>query len=170
MPYNFDVHSPMGMEAQQKGEWALGRLTTKINRDFIFFVDHDEKNRDPMYFDGYICKNNKILAMFEVRTRNAEVQIDGIVFRGIKYPTYMITKKKLDKCCDFCRTFNLPFILFIYFNHNDSFLVYRIIDRFGNFLLDFEVRETQSQYSVNGGTIIRENAFINVSDGKIIKL
>jgi hypothetical protein len=49
-------------------------------------------------------------------------------------------------------------------------LVYKISDKRGNFLIDFETQKTKSQYSVNGGVAYRENAFIDVAKGTIIKI
>lgn len=168
--YHYDVHSEVGKLAQKTGEDKLILLSKIINRSFIFIDDNKEKDITPLSFDGFICNRNRVIALFDVRTRKASVYGDGILFRNKKYPTYMISKKKLDKCVEYSKYLNLPFALCVYFENNDSFLLYRILDKRGKFLINFNVEKTKSQYSVNGGIAYRENAYINVSDGKIIKL
>lgn len=170
MSYYYDVHSEAGKIAQKTGEDKLMLLSNKIKRNFIFIDDNVDKDITPLSFDGFICNNNRIIALFDVRTRKASVHKDGIFFRNRKYSTYMISKKKLDKCVEYSKYLNLPFALCVYFELNDSFLLYRIIDKRGNFLIDFNIEKTKSQYSVNGGVAYRDNAFISVSLGKIINL
>ena len=170
MSYYYDVHSEAGSKAQLIGENKLHELSKKIQRGFFFIKDEKDKDITPLSFDGFICKSHMVVAMFEVRTRKGHVYNDGIVFRGRKYPTYMITKRKLDKCSEYSKYLNLPFVLFVYFEYNHSFLIYKISDKRGNFLIDFETQKTKSQYSVNGGVAYRENAFIDVSKGTIIRI
>lgn len=170
MSYHYDVHSKAGQIAQKTGEDKLILLSEKIERKFIFIEDNKDKDITPLSFDGFICNGNKVIALFDVRTRKASVYNDGILFRDRKYPTYMISRKKLDKCAEYSKYLNLPFALCIYFEQNNSFLLYRLLDKRGNFLLEFDTKKTRSQYSINGGVANRENAFINVSSGKIIEL
>ena len=44
-------------------------------------------------------------------------------------------------------------------------MYWKITDKYGNFLFDYDVKETRTQRTINGGSVVRKNAFLPVKHG-----
>ena len=44
-------------------------------------------------------------------------------------------------------------------------MYWKITDKYGNFLFDFDVRNTRTQKTINGGSVIRTNAYLPLKEG-----
>jgi hypothetical protein len=59
----------------------------------------------------------------------------------------------------------VPYIGFLYLIKDDIAMYWEITDKYGNFLFDFEVKNTRTQKTINGGSIIRTNAYLPIEKG-----
>ena len=54
----------------------------------------------------------------------------------------------------------IPFLGFLYLIPDEMIFYWKITNRIGDFNFEYEVRKTETQKTVNGGKIIRENAYL----------
>ena len=91
--------------------------------------------------DGVLIKDNQLSAIFESKCRNMSMmEIDNY-----------------GSC--------VPFIGFLYLIKDDIVMYWKITDSQGNFLFDFDVKQTQTQKTINGGQIVRTNAYLPFNKG-----
>ena len=59
----------------------------------------------------------------------------------------------------------VPFIGFLYLIPDQIIMYWKITDKYGNFLFNFDVKNTRTQKTINGGSIIRTNAYLPFTKG-----
>lgn len=118
--------------------------------------------------DGFLVRNNEILALFETKCRY-DMSYSDLVDRG----SWLITYDKILQCKKISEMLQVPFIGFLYLApkaSNERVLLFvKITDKTGNFVFEFETYNQETQKTINGGTIIRENAYIPVDQLEFVK-
>ena len=54
----------------------------------------------------------------------------------------------------------VPYLGFLYLVPDDMIFYWKITNKIGDFRFDYEVKETLTQKTINGGKTIRENAYL----------
>ena len=132
------------------------RICNKLQKDsYLFETNKDSDAR----VDGVIIKNGELSGVFESKCR------DMSLMELREYGSWLIT---LDKIMDGKRVSELlrvPFIGFLYLIKDKIIMYWRITDNYGNFLLDFDIKNTRTQKTINGGSIVRANAYLPFTRG-----
>jgi hypothetical protein len=59
----------------------------------------------------------------------------------------------------------VPYLGFLYLIKDKIIMYWKITDKYGNFLFDFDVKNTRTQKTINGGSVIRTNAYLPFKEG-----
>lgn len=118
--------------------------------------------------DGFLIKKNEMVALFETKCRY-DMTYEELLTRG----SWLITEEKIKKCKTLSILLQIPFYGFLYLlpksNPDEKILLcWKITNEKGKYLFDFEVRNEQTQRSINGGQADRYNAYLPIDKMNII--
>lgn len=105
--------------------------------------------------DGIAVKDNEITHVVEFKSRNESMESME------RFGTYLISYDKIENGLQICRMMRVPFILIVYLIKDGVVMGIEIGDEFG-VSVEMEIKETRTQKSIEGGTVIRRNAFIDL--------
>jgi len=111
--------------------------------------------------DGIAVKNNEITHVVEFKSRNESMESME------RFGTYLISYDKIENGLQICRMMRVPFILIVYLIKDGVVMGIEIGDEFG-VSVEMEIKETRTQKSIEGGTVIRRNAFIDLENFYIL--
>lgn len=124
---------------------------------------HTPKDK-PAIVDAIITKDDEVTALVETKCRN--VLYEDFLEHPFK-KEWLITKSKVDSAVTVARALCVPLRGFLYLVPSDILLVVKITDSRGRPIADKRVESTRTQRTVNGGSIVRENYFIDMSRARI---
>ena len=112
----------------------------------------------PAAVDGMLIKagTTRIFRVAEAKCRDMTMQDLFGRFGG----TWLITNSKIKALAEAAKLFGVPGTGLLYLVPDKLVLAVKICDEEGRFVHNFEVKQTLTQATVNGGTAIRDNAFI----------
>lgn len=149
-----------------------GQRTISVTNDALKFIgnqlDVEHQNfseKHPVPVDGIFTKDNKCMALYEVKSRDGYIENELFVFRDKKYDTVLIVKDKLVVGKRIADTLALPFVMINIF---DNFVYIWHINN--TLLASCESKNTFTKSDINGGLANRENIFIplKLADKKFI--
>ena len=109
--------------------------------------------------DGILIKDNQLSAIFESKCRNMSMmELDN-------YGSWLVTLDKIMDGKKLSEMLCVPFIGFLYLIKDDIVMYWKITDNQVNFLFGFDVKQTQTQKTINGGQIVRTNAYLPFNKG-----
>ena len=111
--------------------------------------------------DGIAVKDNEITHVVEFKSRNESMESME------RFGTYLISYDKIENGLQICRIMRVPFILIVYLIKDGVVMGIEIGDEFG-VSVEMEIKETRTQKSIEGGTVIRRNAFIDLENFYIL--
>ena len=121
---------------------------------------------DAEKFDIFINKGNELTGIGEIKTRpyfNRKLKtmctLDMLRDKG-----YLITAEKLDILQQQSRIYNVYGYIFVNLPNDRKVLCFKACDKEGNFLLNYDTKETKTRYSCNDykGDTKRKNAFLPI--------
>lgn len=151
-----DCETPLGktfMTAQYKTQSLLeARGYTIVNTPG---ADHNS--------DILLCKpvdgRLTLYGIAEIKSR--EKAGDVILNREyVEKHGYLVTYDKIKYGAQISSFYKVPFFLIVNLLLDNRVLVWQLTDAYGNKTMDFEVKETKTQKTCNGGEIIRRNAYL----------
>jgi hypothetical protein len=115
-------------------------------------------------YDGLLYRYNHMVAVAEIKSRNlSKCKLE-------QWGTYLISESKIDDNLERAKVWRVPFLIFAYLIHSDTLVFWKISDPAGQILCDFEVRETETKETVNGGRIFRMNAYISLDQMEVLPI
>ena len=152
-----DINTPLGQESLQQELKMLDEIKKCWNVDIIL----TDKKVDALC-DGFLVRNNVIIALFESKCRNMTLnQLEN-------YGSWLITYNKVEKCKTLSEQLKVPFLGFLYLVDDNIVMHWNITDKEGNYQFIFDHQETKTQKTINGGEIIRDNAYLPYNEGRIV--
>ena len=142
-------------------EKRTGRL---IEAEYGVRVVHT--SYDAEKFDIFINIGNELTGIGEIKTRpyfNRKLKtmctLDMLRDKG-----YLITAEKLDILQQQSRIYNVYGYIFVNLPNDRKVLCFKVCDKEGNFLLNYDTKETKTRYSCNDykGDTKRKNAFLPI--------
>lgn len=107
--------------------------------------------------DGVAYMNREITHIIEFKSRDESW--DSMVHYG----TYLISWDKIQNGMDMARMMRVPFILVVYLAQSQMVLGVELATEDGTLAIpDIEVKETRTQRSIDGGSVMRKNAYIDL--------
>lgn len=126
---------------------------------YEFKETHHEKES---VLDGMIYANNELEGLFEIKCRNqslAEIE---------KWGSYLITEKKLLEGIELSKKLTAPFYLFVKTIPDQRVFSFAITNAKGAAVIDYEVKETSTRATSNGGWAKRKNAYIPMKHAVVL--
>lgn len=110
--------------------------------------------------DAVLTTDTRMLAVVEQKSR---FDVDVNEFRERYSNEWLLTWDKLTAARTYAKEYSVPLYGFLWIVRDRSLLVQRLTDRVGAWVCKFRVNRTRTQATVNGGTAVRENAFIDMA-------
>lgn len=150
----------------EKGAETLQQVADAINiwrQNFtaIQYV-HTPDNR-PADFDGVLVHNGRVAGIVEIKCR---VSMTVEKFETEYKSEWLVTFDKVRRCMQAADAIQAPFVGFLYFPREKTLLYKRIYDPVNGVSASMRLARSRTQATVNGGQIVRENAYIDMSDAK----
>ena len=137
-------------EADRHEETAFDYLLKRYNWNII---------TTPQFalIDGVAYMNHEISHIIEFKSRDESW--DSMMHYG----TYLISWNKIQNGMEMSRMMRVPFILIVYLVQSQMVLGVEIATEDGALAIpDIEVKETRTQRSIEGGSVMRKNAYIDL--------
>jgi len=113
--------------------------------------------------DGVAVMDNEITHVVEFKSRNESLSSME------RFGTYLISNDKIvNGNGKMARMMCVPFILIVCLIKDGTIIAIEIGDQYGLNDIGIEVKPTTTQRSIEGGKVIRNNAFINVDNFHIL--
>jgi hypothetical protein len=112
----------------------------------------------PAVIDAVLIRKGSLYAVAETKCRGATLK----QFKAWQYE-WLITQDKVERARDIAMVCGVPLVGLLYLVPDDLLLVQRIYNADGSPATAIRTEITTTQATVNGGTAIRNNAFIKVS-------
>lgn len=111
--------------------------------------------------DGFATMNNEVTHIIEFKSRNESYQ------SLLRFETYLISYDKLVNGVKMSQMMMVPFILIVYCNRDKTVLGIEIGDQNG-IHVPHQIKETMTQQNIDGGQVVRKNAFIDIDNFYIL--
>lgn len=149
-----------GIRAIELSNEIVGRLPYYFGN----FPDHETT-----VVDGIASINNVASFIYENKCRKASLIDKKIKYRGRFYNDYLISHNKIEEGAKLSKMLKLPFLIFIYFEENDTLAYFQVTNQKGKIMIDYDQKRSKTQNTVNGGVANRVNAFIKLSQIQVVK-
>ena len=156
----------MGLDIlSEKGQASLHYEKIMLDKiSEIRGVDLVEPDKDTdAKIDGLIIKNNALVGAFESKCR--KLSLDELK----RFGSWLITMDKILEGRKISKLLRIPFFGFLYLIRDERILCWQITDSEGTFSFDFNIANTKTQKTINGGEIVRTNAFLPIEKARIIQ-
>ncbi len=155
-----DINTPRGQSALAYEHECIEAFCN-LYPDYRFL---ETDKREPAAIDGffYLHKRNWVDCAVEVKTRNMTTEQLMCDYGN----EWLVSYHKILKGQQLSELICSPFVGMLYLIPEKKILTIKITDSKGKFLLDFDVRKTRTSASINGGEVIKENAFIPMEKAK----
>lgn len=119
----------------------------------------------PADIDGVISLYGTMISGVEVKCRN--MTMDTLVNEFNK--KWLVTADKIDRCVNTCKSLGVDFRGFLFLVPEKTLMIVPIWSYEKGFICQIDREFTKTQCTVNGGTIVRENAYIHIENAKTIR-
>jgi len=156
-----DVNSPKGQESLEH-ELRAVQLWNHHYTEYTYV--HTPKN-GPALVDAVICDNDcNVVGVVEQKSRNMSLE------QLEKWDNeWLITYEKIEAGRQTAMALGVPFIGFLYLIPDDLLITKQLSNAHGEWTCDFRTALTETQETINGGKIVRENAYIDLTGAKHIR-
>ena len=155
-----DVLTPAGQQTIQD-ELEAVFIWGQHHPDLIYC--HTPKNRESPV-DAVLTKGQKVCGVVETKCRYDMTTGEFFNERG---GMWLITFEKIINARQVAMALGVPLLGFLYIVQDKRLLVKKITDAYGKFIIDMSIQNTETQMTVNGGSIVRSNAYLNMRDCKV---
>lgn len=130
-------------------------------------IYNETPKKKPADIDAILTtKSHQIIAVVETKCR---VSITFDEFCNKYQEKWLVTFDKITRSINVSKALCVPFVGFLYFPEAKMLLTKKIFDPSTGLKTSLEVRNTETQATVNGGSIFRDNAYIDMSGAKVLK-
>lgn len=126
---------------------------------------HTDKDA-PVSIDAVLTKDDEIVAAVECKCRSMTEEEFFEGFDG----QWLITFDKLMRAREMAAMLHVPLVAMLYLVPDDIVLVKTLTRKDGTLEVAFSVDKTKTQATVNGGEIVRDNAYIDMNGAKVLML
>ena len=156
-----DILTAKGQQTRVQEERAIALFRETFPAfDFI----QTPKDR-PADIDGVIVTDGRLVSCAEVKCRN--LTMDTLIKEFGK--TWLVTADKIDRCVSVSKSLGVDFRGFLYLVPEKTLLIVPIWSYENGYVCRIDRDVTETQRTVNGGTIFRENAYIHLENVTTIR-
>jgi len=113
--------------------------------------------------DGVLMKDNKIHRICEIKVRWMSLQTLK------NFGSYLISYDKLEAGREASRAFCAPFVILLYLVDSDNICSIKMTNEKGQYITPFKKEVTTTNYDIDGGSVDRLNAYVQLDRLTIIK-
>lgn len=124
------------------------------------------KNK-PAIVDAFLIKDNELFAIVETKCR---YKLETDYFLNNFDGKWLVTYEKIESARQISKNLGVQLVGFLYLKDSDSLLVATISDNNGLYSQKVTIEATETQKTINGGRIIRNNAYIDMNEAKVLKI
>ena len=157
-----DILTPRGQESRKWEDRAV-QIWSSHYPDIIYAsTDKDT----PCVVDAVLVKNGQVVGVAEQKSRPGISFVDFIVTYEKRW---LVTQKKLDDASEVAQSLQTNLVGFLYFPTADVLLVKTLMAPGKGWVADIVTKQTRTQATINGGSAIRHNAYIDMTGALIIR-
>lgn len=156
-----DVNSPKGQESLEH-ELRAVELWQHHYADFTYV--HTPKSGSALVDAVIVDNDTNVVAVVEQKSRN--MSLEQLQKWDMEW---LVTHAKIEAGRVTAQSLGVPFIGFLYLIPDDLLITKQLSNAKGEWTCEFRVENTETQETINGGKIVRENAYIDVSEAKHIR-
>jgi len=157
-----DILTPRGQESRTWEDRAVEIWSSHYPH--ISYASTDKNT--PCVVDAVLVKNGQIVGVVEQKSRPGISFVDFIVTYEKRW---LVTQRKLDEASKVAQSLHTSLVGFLYFPTADVLLVKSLMDPQKGWTTDIVTMRTKTQATINGGTAIRDNAYIDMTGALIIR-
>jgi hypothetical protein len=154
-----DINTPKGQESLQQEQEML-QIIKRSAPAFEFAQTPKEASAE---VDGIVMKDRTLIAVFESKCRNMSHKDLAGSFGN----EWLITYEKLVKGASIARSFQIPFVGYLFLVPDKKVLSVVICNKNGDLIPKIRVERTETQKTINGGLVTRTNAYIDMETAKV---
>lgn len=156
-----DILTPKGQESKRQEDRAV-----EIWHGSYPNLRYCETPKDrPASVDAVIVKNDKIYAVVETKCRP---QLTMTTFAIDHKHKWLVTDEKIRKAQAVAEALQVPFVGFLFIPEASALFFETLWHPQKGWMVNIEVKETRTQATINGGSIVRKNAYIDMSKAKLL--
>lgn len=159
-----NVNTKKGREAEESIRNAILQMKTH-HSTFAWFPAHNHFS-----IDGFVIEGNDITAIFEGKARQAAYKEGKMEYGGRAYTDYLVTTEKLNKGIELAKQMGVNFYLIVLLCHSNHLLIFEVYNIRENKVLPFQSKRTRTKAGINGGSAVRENAYIEIKHAKVLQV
>ena len=156
-----DILTPRGQESRKWEDRAV-EIWSSHYPDIIYAST--DKNT-PCVVDAVLVKNGKIIGVVEQKSRPGMTVLD---FNVTYEKRWLVTQKKLDDAAEIAQALQTKLVGFLYFPEADVLLVKTLMAPGKGWVTDIRKEHTRTQATINGGSVVRLNAYIDMTDALVL--
>lgn len=151
-----DCLTPKGRQAIADARRGLDM----IGRQYL-----ETSQRGASRIDGFFLNDSRtiVTGVYEAKARDITLSVLKVEYKN----EWLVTWDKIQCAIDVARSLSVPFYGVIYLTRDGICLRLRITNSAGDEIVPIRTDFTQTAKTVNGGQIVRENAFIDISSAEI---
>lgn len=151
MPAGLDVLTPRGQKTVAQEQRAAAIFQSR-HPDFVYVSTPKD---GPASVDAVLLKGTNLAGVVETKCRvMTRQQLTGYG------DEWLVTWSKIDRARSIAAGLGVPLFGFLYLVPDDLLLVVRVSDKTGVLLVPVRVAATETRATVNGGSAVRNNAYI----------
>jgi hypothetical protein len=158
---NLDINTPKGQESLIAEREVIKKIKDKWGKHGVGVIETNKKKHSRI--DNLIYKNDELMCVAEVKCR--DMTLKQMSDWG---DTWLITNQKIEDGISLSKLLATPFFGFLYLIPDDIVLYWKITNDDGDVLFNYEIRDSKTQYSINGGVAFRKNAYLPRKYAKIL--
>ena len=155
-----DILTEKGQETKRQEDEAVALWHTMYPN--LRYIETPKER--PASVDGLIVKDGIIQAVVETKCRQCSVVEFSVTWES----KWLVTAEKIKKGAHIAQELCVPFVGFLYLPEAKILMFKTLWHPDKGWVADLIEKETRTQATVNGGSIVRLNAFIDMSDAKTI--
>jgi hypothetical protein len=156
-----DILTERGRVAAQL-QIEAGRIVAEATRTCVYHTPTE----GPAAVDAVITFGNKIIAVAEIKSRSDMTLEQLQTARGNEW---LVTAEKIRQLSAASKMLGVPGYGLLYLPRSGVVLSVKLCEEDGTITSNYRVARTQTQRTINGGTISRVNAFIDVSSAQLYR-
>ena len=157
-----DIFTPAGQQTVQDELEAVSILN-KHHPEFVYC--HTPKDRESPV-DAVLTKSFKVCGVVETKCR---YDMTTERFFNERDGLWLVTFDKIINARQAALSLGVPLLGLLYIVQDKTLLAIKITNGHGKFLIEIKVQNTTTRATVNGGSIVRANAFLDMNDCKVYK-
>ena len=158
---NLDVLTPKGVVSRAWEDRAV-ELWSSHYPDLQYI--HTPKDK-PAIVDALLIKNGQVVGVVETKCRPSLTLVDFKVTFDMRW---LVTNEKIQTAKRMAQDLCVPLIGLLYMPEQDLLLYQTLWRPNQGWMIEIKTKRTETQATINGGTAWRENAFIDMTNAKMI--